>query len=141
MGLQEIITAQGLALDALIARVEAYIPEDPVFEMLIVLASSQIPPTNVTEDVAVVDEDGESDMPEMDEEELGTHEKAYYEDLEDLEGDFLWVATEASLHSMPIVGSRGCKPTKEIVAPPSIAGDKQGTDAQVEACNTLDLKE
>uniref|UniRef100_M1DX64 Uncharacterized protein n=1 Tax=Solanum tuberosum TaxID=4113 RepID=M1DX64_SOLTU len=94
---------------------------------------SEIPLATVTEDAAAVDEGGESDTPEIDEEELVTRENEVYEDLKDLKGDLLQVAIEASLRDTSMIGSSVSKPTEEIVAQPSRVGVEQGTDAQVKA--------
>ncbi|XP_049391510.1 uncharacterized protein LOC125855902 [Solanum stenotomum] len=60
--------------------------------------SSKMPTIPATTGVATVDEDGESDIPETNEEELEACEDVVYKDLEDLESEFLWVATKASIH-------------------------------------------
>ncbi|KAH0701923.1 hypothetical protein KY285_016201 [Solanum tuberosum] len=87
----------------------------------------------VSRDAAAVDENGESDTPEIDEEELVAREDEVHEDLEDLKGDLLRVAIEASLRDTSMIGSSVSKPTKEIVAQPSRVGVEQGTNAQVKA--------
>jgi len=99
--------------------------EDPLSEIPTVPAASGITPATVTRDADAVDVDGESDKFETDEEELETLGGAVCEDLEDLEGDFIRVATEALLRDMSMIGSRGSKPTQEIIAKPSKVGNKK----------------
>uniref|UniRef100_M1DCY7 Polyprotein protein n=1 Tax=Solanum tuberosum TaxID=4113 RepID=M1DCY7_SOLTU len=83
------------------------------------------PPTPAVEpsaivpgDAAAADEDGDSDTPETDE-----------EDLEDLEGDMLQMAMEASLCDTSMISSSRSKPTEEVISQPSRVGVEQGTDA------------
>jgi len=99
---------------------------------------SRIPLATVTEDAVATDKDDESDTPEMDEEELGAHDEVVFEDLEDLEGDLVRVATEASLHDTSMIDSSGSHPTEEVVAKTSTAGVDLGTEGQIEA--TLDVQ-
>uniref|UniRef100_M1DTR8 Integrase core domain containing protein n=1 Tax=Solanum tuberosum TaxID=4113 RepID=M1DTR8_SOLTU len=75
------------------------------------LAISEIPPTTVTGDSALANDGEESDARETDEEELVTQEEVVYEDLEDLEGDVVQVATEASLWDTSMISPSGLQPT------------------------------
>uniref|UniRef100_M1E1A6 Uncharacterized protein n=1 Tax=Solanum tuberosum TaxID=4113 RepID=M1E1A6_SOLTU len=108
------------------------VPEDPSSQYPMVSADSEIPPATVIRDSTVADEDGESNTLEVDEKDLLDQEIYVYEDLEDLEGDISWVATEASLCDTSMIGSSGSKPTDEVVTQPSGVGVEQGTDSQVE---------
>uniref|UniRef100_M1DEM3 Polyprotein protein n=1 Tax=Solanum tuberosum TaxID=4113 RepID=M1DEM3_SOLTU len=108
------------------------VPEDPSFELTLIPTDLEIPPTAVTGDVAAPDEDGESDTLETDEKDLVSHEIDMYEDLDDLEGDMLWVVMKASLCDTSMINSSGSKPIEEVVAHPSRVGVEMGIDAQVE---------
>lgn len=52
-----------------------------------------------------------------------------YEDLVDLEGAFVHVATIESFQESSMIGSSGFKPTEDHIAPPVDATDAPGTDA------------
>ncbi|KAH0673843.1 hypothetical protein KY289_016389 [Solanum tuberosum] len=63
------------------------------------LATSEIPPATMTEDVVVADDDYITD-----EEELKDHNEAVFEDLENLEDDLVWVDSKASLRDTSMIG-------------------------------------
>ncbi|KAH0715139.1 hypothetical protein KY284_008044 [Solanum tuberosum] len=92
-------------------------------------ATSKIPPTTVTGDVVVANDDGESDTAETYEEELGTRDNAVYGNLKDLRGEFVRVLIEASLCDTSMIGPSGSTPTNETVVQSFRAGEESGTDA------------
>ncbi|KAH0682686.1 hypothetical protein KY289_020438 [Solanum tuberosum] len=116
------------------------VPQDPSSELPLIQKTGQvgtinceIPPSTLTRNTTTTDEDGYSDTPETDEEDLDNHEIDVYEDFENLKGDMLQVAMEASLHDTSMIGSSGSKPIEEVVPRLSRVIVEIGIDTQVEA--------
>ncbi|KAH0715957.1 hypothetical protein KY285_008862 [Solanum tuberosum] len=89
------------------------IPEGPSSVMP---ATSEIPLATVIGDTAIANNGDETDAPETDDEEFRYNEEVVFEDLEDLKGDLVWVAMEASLRDSSMIGPSGSQPTVEVTA-------------------------
>ncbi|KAH0679293.1 hypothetical protein KY284_020378 [Solanum tuberosum] len=96
------------------------IPEGPSSNIPIIF---YIHPNLVTGDVAIVEDDGETDAEETDEAELEAHDEVVYYSLEGLDGAIVQMVMEASLHDTSMIGSSGSQPTKENIAQLFKVGD------------------
>ncbi|WMV09283.1 hypothetical protein MTR67_002668 [Solanum verrucosum] len=75
-------------------------------------AVPEIPLTTLIGDVITFDDDREIDTPVTYRKKLEALEDAMFKVIEDLEGDFVQVATKASLYDTSMIGSSGSQPTE-----------------------------
>lgn len=75
-----------------------------------IAVTNEIPLDHVIGEVVAAEYDRDLDVEDTDEEELGTHDKAVYDDLEDLKGVVVWMVMEVSLCDISMIGLSGSKP-------------------------------